>query len=268
VALHLEEQAEERAVVREVREAYLAWLLAFGVRDILRTKASDARELRESEAARVAEGSERGAEIASARYDEAEAELELQRAEAALELARLELERAIGDQLSSTAEPDLALLGRSAPATETPSPEAAALEGRRDALLATAEAHRSGSLPVVGANADLGLRAQGATVFPLYRVGLTLSIPLLDGGAQSALANEAASRAGEFASLAGEARAGAAIARRQAVRSAKDQRELDGGDADAVVRARIRLSRAELEVLVARVTRVRAILALSEPSRR
>jgi outer membrane protein TolC len=289
-ATTLQARAEQRSIVLDVRDAYVTWLAAFGVRDILHKSAEDARALRGLEEARVAEGTQPGARASSARYDEARAELELERAAAGLELARLALERAIGGKLSSTEEPDFALLDLPASRDPAASPEADALERRSDALAAAADAHRAGSLPVLSANVDLGLRAQGGTAFPLYRLGLALSIPLLDGGLESASADQARSQASELSSLAREARASASLvnqqgqvvaeraareivlARRlvevaeQSLQHAKDQRELDGGS-QLIVQARLQRSRAELELFAARVARARAVLALRAEAR-
>jgi outer membrane protein len=285
----LDERAAERSVVLEVRNAYLDWLTAHGTRDILRRNADDARKLREADESRASEGSQPGALTATARFDEVRASLDLERAEAALEVSRLALERASGAPLSATGEPDFSVLEPSpAPRDVNGSLEAAVLERRRDALVATAEARRAGRLPVLGADVDLGMRGQGATLFPLYRVGVSLTIPVLDGGIASASADQASSRAAELSSLAREVRADVSLRSRQALvvanraereielaqllvdvaeqalRHATDQRELEGGGSDAVVRARIQRSRAELEVLTARIVRARALMTMTE----
>ena len=55
------------------------------------------------------------------------------------------------------------------------------------ALSAARTADR-GAVPVLDAAADLGLQGQDATLFPAYKVGISLSFPLWDGGARSAQA--------------------------------------------------------------------------------
>jgi multidrug efflux system outer membrane protein len=280
-------RAERAAIAREVRAAYLAWLGAAGSRAILAENAADATSLRVSVEAHIAEGSRPGAELASARYEEARALLELERGEGELEGAKLLLEQVTGAPLSKTAEPDLSLLERPAPAAPgTSHPEVDALERRRDAATATADAHGSPFAPVIAAGAEAGLRGQAATPFPLYQVGVSLSVPLLDGGLESASAALASSQASELSALAREARAKLATAEarargsleragrrlalaqtlvaaaEQAAKHARDQHELGAGSFEAVVRAKLEAARARLEVLAARLERTRAVLEL------
>jgi outer membrane protein TolC len=281
-------RAERAAIEREVRAAYLAWLGAAGTRTILAENAADATALRTSVEAHIAEGSRPGAELASARYEEARALLELERADGELDGARLVLEQVTGAPLSKTAEPDMSLLDRGAQAaTRAPHPEVEALERRRDAATATADAHGSPFSPVVAAGAEAGLRGQAETPFPLYQVGVSLSVPLLDGGLESASAALASSQATELSALAREARGKVALAEararqgfdraarrlalaqklvaaaEQTVKHARDQHELGAGSFDAVVRAKLEAARARLEVLSARLEHARAVLELA-----
>lgn len=280
--------AERHGVVVEVRDAYLDWVSAQATRAILARSAADASALRASLEAHVAEGARPGAELASARYDEARAALDLERAESDLAAARLEVEQASGVTLSQTAEPDLTLLDRPAPTAAAPAdPAVRALERRRDAALASAEAHASPHRPILAAAADAGVHGQMSTPFPLYQVGVSLTVPLFDGGVEAASAAEASAQAKELAAEATDARRRAALERRHAelllarserrlalaerlvaaaeesVKHAEDQRELGVATFDAVVEAKVQVSRAELEVLGARLERARAVLALT-----
>jgi outer membrane protein TolC len=280
-------KAERGAIVREVRAAYLAWLGAAGSRAVLAENAADATALRASVEAYVAEGSRPGAELASVRYEEARALLELERGEGELEAARSMLEQVTGGPLSKTAEPDLTLLDRPPPpAARGSHPEVEVLERRRDAATATADAHGSPFAPVLSAGAEAGLRGQASTPFPLYQVGVALSVPLLDGGLEAASASLASSQATELSAMAREARGRVALAEtrarqsleragrrltlaqklvaagEQALKHARDQQELGAGGFDAVVRAKLEVARGRLEVFAARLEHARAVLEL------
>lgn len=286
-AAGFEQQAEELAVIREVQAAYLAWLWAFVTRDVRKASLASARSLRESLEARVLEGSRSGANVTPARSSEASLELSAEESEFDLAAARADLERATGVKLPAGAEPDTALLDLAAPAAPPRrSVQEAALERRRDALAATNAARRVTKLPVLSAGADLGVRGQGETVFPLYRVGVAVTIPLLDGGTESATSDLAQARATEAVAVAGEARAELVLEREKArlllehaerklvlarrllaiaddaLRQAEDRAKLGDGELDPLREARLQRSNAELGLLSVRVERVRAILAL------
>lgn len=280
--------AERQTIVVEVRAAYLGWLQAFGTRQILAESAADSAALRASVEAHVAAGQRPGAELASARYDEARAALDLERSETDLLAARVDVEQAAGLRLTKTAEPDVALLDRAPPANAVIAhPNVAAVERKRDALVATADAHAYPYAPVVGLDARAGVSGQTTTVFPLYQVGLSVTVPILDGGAESAARAVATAQAGDLSAQARELRARAeagnersrlamersarrltlaeqlAAAAEQAVHHAEDQHALGSGSLDDIVTAKLRVSRAKLEVLNARLERARATLDLS-----
>jgi len=284
--------AERQAVVVEVRAAYLAWLSAFSTRQILAESAADSTALRASTEAHVAAGSRPGAELASARYDEARAALDLERSDADLASARVDVEQAAALRLPKTAEPDTSLLERAPPAGAVPShPEVAAVERRRDAAVASADAHGNPYAPIVALGAHAGVSGQTTSIFPLYQVGLSVTVPILDGGAEAAAAALASAQAGDLSAQAHELRARAAAgterarvaversirrvalaeqlvaAAEQAVHHAEDQHSLGSGGLDEVVQAKLRVARAKLEVLNARLERTRAVLDLSATKR-
>ncbi len=281
-------RSERQSIALEVRGAYLGWLSAYGMRAILAKNANDAAALRARTEANIAEGSRPGAELAAARFEEARAALDLERSESDLDSARLDIEQATGAPLAKNAEPDESLLDRQPPpAPVSNRADVALLERRRDAAAAAASAHGHPFAPVLGVGLDAGLKGQGYTPFPLYDVGLTLSVPLLDGGLESANAAQATSQANDFAAQAREAkrrvsiqeqRSRAALERAshrlelaqalvaaadEQVKHAEDQHELGGVTFDAVVQARMQAERARLEVLTARLERARAVLDLS-----
>jgi outer membrane protein TolC len=284
------EKSERLSVASEVRAAYLGWLLADGTRAILAQSAADAATLRTSVEAHVAEGARPGAELASARFDEARAKLDLERSENDLVSARLDLQQATGAALSASAEPDRSLFEREPPgATRTTThPEVNALERRRDAALAAADAHGYAHAPVVAVSANAGVHGQqGSLPFPLYQAMLAVTVPVLDGGFESASAAQASAQANEFNAQAREMRERVTVQNQRSranlesaerrltiaqqlvaaaddsVKHAVDQHDLGDGTLDAVVQARIQASRARLEVLTARVERARAVLELN-----
>jgi outer membrane protein TolC len=286
-------RSERTAVVLEVRAAYLGWLSAHGTRAILAQTASDAAALRAHTEANIAEGSRPGAELAAARFEEARAALDLERSESDLDTARLDLEQATGAPLASNAEPDESLLEREPPPTSAPATaDVAFLERRRDAFAASAKAHGHPYVPVLGLGLDAGLRGQGATPFPVYDLGLTLSVPIFDGGLESANASLATAQANDFAAQAREAqnksqvqaqrsrslleRSGRRVELAQAlvaaadeqVKHAEDQYALGSATFDTVVQARMQAEHARLEVLGAKLDHAHAVLDLSSASER
>jgi outer membrane protein len=286
-------RSERLSIALEVRGAYLGWLSAYGTRAILARTANDAAALRARTEANIAEGSRPGAELAAARFEEVRAALDLERSESDLDAARLDIEQATGAPLAKNAEPDESLLDRQPPpAPVSNRADVALLERRRDAAAASANAHGHPFAPVLGVGLDAGLKGQGYTPFPLYDVGLTLSVPLLDGGLESANAAQATSQANDFAAQAREAKRKVTIQEQRSrlalerasrrlelaqalvaaadeqVKHAEDQHELGGVTFDAVVQARMQAERARLEVLTARLEHARAVLDLSSANTR
>lgn len=281
------ERSERLSVATEVRAAYLGWLVADGTREIMSQSASDATELRASVEAHIAEGARPGAELASARFDEARAKLDLARSESDLASARFDVEQATGATLGPSAEPDRSLFDRQPKGTpQAAHPDVNALERRRDAALAAADAHGYPHAPVVAIAANAGVHGQQSYPFPLYQVMLSVTVPVLDGGLESASAAQAAAQANELDAQARELRSRVAVQNRRArasfesaeqrlaiaqelvaaaddsVKHAVDQHALGEGTLDAVLQARMQASRARLEVLTARVERARAVLDL------
>jgi outer membrane protein TolC len=63
-----------------------------------------------------------------------------------------------------------------------------ALELQRDAAMSAARAAERGSTPVLDAAAEVGIQGQDQHLFPAYKAGVTLSLPIWDGGAGKAQA--------------------------------------------------------------------------------
>jgi outer membrane protein TolC len=280
--------AERLAIVRRLRSAYLTWLSAHAAREIARKNLESAAGLRQAIEGRIAEGTSHAADLTSVRYDEAERALELAKSDAELAAEHRALEAVLAGELPADAEPDYALLERRSAAAKgiKPSPELRALEAQRDAALSTARAHRLARAPVLAAAADAGLAAQGDAVFPVYRVGVSLSISLLDGGQAAASSEIANARALELSALAKSARDEAALARarssaelsalerqielgqellrlaEQALRDAEEQQR-EGGPFELVTRARLRAAGARRGLLDARIARARLELGVA-----
>jgi outer membrane protein TolC len=281
-------RSEQSAVTFEVRTAYLGWLSAHGTRAILAQNAADATALRVHVEATIAEGSRAGADIAAARYQEARAALDLEKSESDLDSARQDLEQATGTALSRNAEPDESLFDREPPSAPPSHPDVAFLERRSSAFAASAKAHGHPYMPILGFTLDAGIRGQGYTPFPVYDAGLTLAVPIFDGGLEAGNAGVARAQANDFAAQAREAQNKTAVqtersrsllaraskrlelaqtlvgAADEQVTHAEDQHELGSATFDTVVQARMQAERARLEVLAARLDHVRAVLDLSD----
>jgi outer membrane protein TolC len=84
--------------------------------------------------------------------------------------------------------------------------EIQALELRRDAARREAEMHRKARVPVIAVIGRTGIAGVNERVFPMYQLGLNLSVPLWDGGRAISLAHAAEARAVELDALARDAR--------------------------------------------------------------
>lgn len=200
-------------LVQQAREAYLTWLeahqtwqLAERDAEVTSARTVSVREL-------IEEGARPATDATLSAYDEQLARLRQARAERAVAAALQALAAAVQNELPPRSVPDLEVLeaeaaaitaaaqatGPDAPPVETPpaltaprksasDPTLTALERQRQAALSAAQAADRGSVPVLDGSAELGLQGQDTQVFPVYRVGLSLSIPLWDGGRQSSQA--------------------------------------------------------------------------------
>jgi outer membrane protein, multidrug efflux system len=274
-------------VLDEVRATYLGWLSAHQSQRILRQNAREAEQLRQNLEGRIEEGTRPGAELATARYDEAQAKLAVEQSEADLAVARDRLEQATGSRLPAAAEPDLTLLDQLPTHDESGAlANLDALRLERSAAHSNAQAQRRSRAPLLSANMEGGLHGQSSQLFPQYRVGLSLSMLLLDGGLSNASAALADAQASALSAQAREARdqlesersrtgadveraqrrlttaQGMLAAAREQLTHARDQLELGTAPPDLVIKARQRVAQAELEVLGARVARAQARLRI------
>jgi outer membrane protein TolC len=201
--------------------------------------------------------------------------------------------------LPEGASPDITLLERSAPspasAARAPAPGdavAAALEAQAEALRAGVRAAELGRAPTLMVTGEAGLSGQGAQVFPMYRAVVSLTVPLLDGGATAARSDAARAVAAELAAEGREHRIALAADRSAAdgelsaalatlaaaerlraaaegaAKDAADRYALGQGAVESVLEARATLAEAEHQVLLAKLVRSEAWLARESASPR
>jgi outer membrane protein TolC len=196
-------------LVRAARAGYLAWLEAHETWQLSRrdaevtvTRTTSVRDL-------ITEGVRPRTDATLSAYDEKLARLREARARRASEVAFAALSAAVQSELPKGAAPDLTVLEvggppGTAPGGVLPKPQPAAgsvrdgagdpaleaLQRQHDAALSAARAADRASAPQVDVGADLGLQGQDGEVFPAYRAAISISMPLLDGGAQSAVADQ------------------------------------------------------------------------------
>jgi outer membrane protein len=286
-------EAAREAVVREVRAAYLEWLAATLLHGVAVRAQRDARAHRELVEARIASGARPPSDAPPARYDEALAALEEVESRGRIAAARLELARVAATKLDRDAEPDPALLDRGAP--EGPVVETAdtiALDRQHAAANAAARAEERVSAPILAAAAEAGVRGQAAHVFPSFRIGVSLSVPIWDGGVSSARAASSRAAATAVEAEAREQRAAIATeyqrakidfenaaervrlsevlvsAARVRVRDAEERYGLGDGKLEPVLDAAAAVTRAEREALSAKLARTDAALRLEAFSAR
>jgi len=199
--------ASRETVLAMVRAAYLDWLATHLDHGFAVTALTDAKQQRERSALRVDDGERPPSELDTARYQELQAELAASDANARLDAARRLLESAVGTELPPDATPDATLLSVDTGATRSEKKwDIQALELRRDAARKEAEMHRKTRVPVLAVIGRTGIAGVNEQVFPMYQLGLNLSVPLWDGGRAISLAHAAEARAVELDALARDAR--------------------------------------------------------------
>jgi outer membrane protein TolC len=281
--------ASRETVLAMVRTAYLDWLATDLDYDFALTSASEAKAQRERTASRVSDGDRPVAELDTALYQELQAELLASDAAARLDSAKRLLESAVGNELSPDAEPDTRLLSIESDVTESSRKwEIEALRLRRDAAREEADMYRKARVPVLAVIGQTGLAGVNDRVFPMYRLGLNLSVPLWDGGRAISLAHSADARADELDAQAQDARIDRIDQREQALIERKNAEEqlslanslvyvskkrvvqaqtsydLGAGDLESVADARAALRDAQSRRVQIQVVRADAILRLAE----
>jgi outer membrane protein TolC len=304
-------------IVSQVRGAYLAWLSADALSDMAQTASSDAERRSHRVNALVDEGVRARSEFSPVEADRLLAQLELERSNGELEATRIQLEQVVGITLAHDAEPDPSVLElqptQIAPSAQDPALQVLTSQG--EALRAQARVQRKQRAPVVSFSAGTGIRFQFGKVLqpasadnpetpldeslaglkddrrgtwlPSYAVGLSMAIPLWDGGGASASADATEARADELRIQLESAEQQRNQARERARLDAEHAQkreatalkllevcktrvadteagyELGAMQFEQVQQARALLRRAETEIVLARVSRAEAILRIA-----
>jgi outer membrane protein TolC len=274
-------------IVNEVRAAYLDWLGAGLLHAVSRRALANSRARLELVQARVSTGTRPPSDLAPARYEQTLAEMDDFEARQRVENAKISLEHAAGAPLPKTAAPDASLLDREPSRSEVrETPEIVALRRQRASALAMARYYEHGTTPVLSGTAEAGVRGQTTNVFPVYRALVSLVIPIWDGGAADAQAARAREEAASLDAKEREHRAlvkseharawndwvGAAERLRLAEslyalaatrsRDAEERYSVGEGKIESVLETSAGLSRAEREVVLAKIYRTDAVLRL------
>ena len=309
-AAALEGRALTEAELRyAVRESYLNWLLSSELLRLAEGALHEATARRQRVAALITEGLRPKGELTPARADELLAELEHQRAERDLGAARLSLEQAVGAPLLAAAEPDRALFSAEAKLPNRSDHDGhsrRALLGQYKAAQAQATAQATLNRPQLGIGLSAGVRVSRqsvvdinnptdprskGTVFPLYTAGLTLNVPLWDGGFTRAGVDAALARVEQakadldefeneraFTQRRAELDAQSALTRLETaeelvsvcadrLKDAEDGYELGASSIDLISQARGLLRRAQTEELLARADHAAARLHMVQRDR-
>jgi outer membrane protein TolC len=280
-----------RDVVRDVRLAYVRWAAADALCSIARESALAASERSDDTAASIEEGARPSADRIGAQSEAGFARLELERANATLETARLDVALVCVTDLPPDAQPDPTVLATGVGGqerAESRDPSLTALEEQRSAARASARMHDHAFAPVLGAQAQAGVQGTGSSVFPVYRLGLNLSVPLWDGGADAAARAQAEAQAAELAARTVEysqqrdhARARSQAAQAQAQRrialatelveltrtrltQLEEGYPLGAASLKDLADARAALQRAKTELVLAQAMRAEALLGVVE----
>lgn len=283
-AVQAQRDVTRMRLVKLVRAAYLGWLGANELLSVTEVAAADAKERSARVTALIGEGMRPKADLTPVRSDELLAELELERARGDLHKRKLLLEHAVGSALPEGAIPDRTLLEYEGATRDADDPELRALQLERTAAERAAEALDDGDNAVLGGLGSVGLYGQPGSLFPNYNVGVSLNVPLWDGGGDEASADVArAQRAGVDARIreheiarkqeqsevsvdvANATRrlgtAEALLASTTAQLSEAEARyDLGGGGIEPIAVARAMMRRAHTELLLAKIARVEAAL--------
>jgi len=290
-------------VVRDVRAAYVRWATAYALWSISQRSAQAAQERLRAAEGSIQEGARRTVDRTAAQAEAGFAQLEVLRSKSELDNARSSLAFLSATELSESSSPGDDVLeldglnGRGGngdqPGTGTSDLVASqsdqdsalvALREQHAAARASARAHAHAHAPVLSAAAQAGVQGQFGGVFPLYRVGVNMTVPLWDGGGQRAERLVAEARAAQLAAQARQytderdhLRALAEAAQAQAMQrigvaeqlvnvctarlsQLEEGYPLGGANAVELAEARASLQRAQAELVLAKSARAQAAL--------
>jgi outer membrane protein TolC len=277
-------------LLREVRADYLGWLHAHALHQWAVESSADAQAQRNRVAQRVQDGDRPGSDLTAAQQQALEQQLLATDSKAELDRARRRLEQTVGASLTASAEPDGRLLELPSRDSDDEPPrasEAEALERESEAARLQARTLRKSRAPVLAATLQTGLRGVDNDVFPGYRLGLNLALPLWDGGKTVAEAELSEALAMELSAQAAQSRSAMESAQKQAqadresaeaqlplaeelvavseerVEQAEASYELGVGELDDIAVARAALRDAKSRLVRVQVARAEAILRAS-----
>jgi len=287
------EQADARSAeeqsVRDVRAGYVRWASAHALWLIAQRAHQAASESLARTRAAIEEGARRAADQTAAESGEGFAALEQERALAELESAREDLGYVSAVELTADAFPADDVLNAAPVAPGGDSGQNArkdVLREQRVAADASARAHDHAFTPVLSASAQAGIQGLDDNIFPVYRVGLSVLVPLWDGGSEAALRAQARARAAQLGAQAEELERSARRARERArmLKNQADRRIALAEKLLTVCRTRVSqleaasplgaagyieladarnaASRAETELVLARALRAQVLLGL------
>jgi outer membrane protein TolC len=188
-AAELDANVMRRETLRTARDAYLLWTVAYARAELASRHGAEGKARAAAMTGAVSDGSRPSSELNAVEQDTLALAIDDESARAALAHARVALEERVGGPLGPSAIPDLGLLEADGVAAGSGNdPGAAALAQESAAAAALAESLSRVHAPILSTSAEVGLRGQGTSVFPAYRVGLLLTVPLWDGGLGAAQA--------------------------------------------------------------------------------
>jgi outer membrane protein, multidrug efflux system len=283
-AVEADRDVTRMKIVKLVRASYLAWLAANELLSVTEVASADAKGRSTRVSALISEGMRPKADLTPVRSDELLAELELARARGDVAKRKLQLEHAVGAALPEGALPDRTLLEYDGSTRDADDPELRALELERNAADKAADAYDKGDNAVLGGLGSVGMYGQTNSIFPNYNVGVSLSVPLWDGGGDEASASSArAHKAGIDAQIRQHELARTQEQREVAVdtenasrrlataeallasttvqlEEAEARYDLGGGGIEPIAVARAMMRRAHTELLLAKIARAEAAL--------
>lgn len=190
-------------LIRSARKSYLAWIeahqtwqLAQRDAEVTAARTASVREL-------IVEGARPATDATLSAYDEQLAKLRQARAHRASLLAYESLAAALQSDLPRDSVPELAVIepvpaspaatadGANPPAAgSAPDQTLDVLDRQRDAALSAARAADRAHAPQLEIGGEIGVSGVDVQVFPSYRAGIALTVPIYDGGTLSATADQ------------------------------------------------------------------------------
>ncbi len=282
--------AVQDKAARAVIVSYLRWMGAVAEVDAAQDAVKDAQRLEEQVGRLVQAGARPETDREEARAETARATLAQIQAEASLVAARNVVTLASGVPLTARDVPDVSMLTGPPAARTRPEGELEALQARVTAAQVALGAARKADSPVLGGKIQVGAYGSNILLFPAYEAGVSLTVPLWDGGVQSAReraaaadlhatqeALQAAQRLRDVEALAesqkssdAAAEAGLAAAEQWAALTAaivpRTEAAFAAGEAklDAVPKARQTARTAKLTVIQGQITRIAVRLGLRD----